>query len=37
MVPYVNAVVVVCGVCLLKECAGARLTATLMLGVDEVW
>ena len=44
MVPYVDAVVaVMCvllfvlHVCLLRECDGARLTAMLVLGMDEVW
>ena len=46
MVPYVYAVVavtVMCvllfvlHVCLLRECDGARLTAMLMWGMDEVW
>ena len=46
MVPYVDAVVdmtvmpvllFVLQVCLLKECDGARLTAMLVWGIDEVW
>ena len=34
MVPYVNAVV--CVACVYAECEGARLTAMLVWGVDEV-
>ena len=46
VVPYVNAVVAVTvmrvllfvlHVCLLRECNGARLTAMLLWGLDEVW
>ena len=46
MVLYVDAVVVVTvmcvllfvlHVCLLRECGGARLTAMLEWGMDEVW
>ena len=44
MVPYVDAVVTVMRVllfvlhvCLLRECAGARLTPILVCGMDEVW
>ena len=46
MVPYVYAVVavtVMCvplfvlHVCMLRECDGARLTAMLVRGMDEVW
>ena len=46
MVPYgdaVFAVTVMCvllfvlHVCLLRECDGARLTAMLVCGMDEVW
>ena len=46
MIPYVDAVIavtVMCvllfvlNVCLLRECDGARLTAMLVWGMDEVW
>ena len=43
MVPYVVAMTVmhvllfVLHVCLLRECDGARLTAMLVWGMDEVW
>ena len=46
MVPYVDAVVdvnmmcvllFVLHVCLLRECDGARLTAMLVWGMDEMW
>ena len=46
MVPYVDAVVavtVMCGllfvlhVCMLRECEGAKVTAMLVWGMDEVW
>ena len=46
MVPYVDAVVdvtvmrvllVVLHVCMLRECEGARVTAMLVWGMDEVW
>ena len=46
MVPYVNAMVAVTvmrvllfvlHVCMLRECDGARLTAMLAWGIDEVW
>ena len=46
MVPYVYAVVAVTlmrvllfvlHVCMLKKCEGARLTAMLMWGMDELW
>ena len=46
MVPYVDpvvAVTVMCvllfalRVCMLRECEGARVTAMLVLGMDEVW
>ena len=43
MVAYVDAVVavtvirVLLYVCLLRECDGARLTAMLLWGMDEVW
>ena len=45
MAPHVDAVVVltvmhvlfVLHVCLLRECDGARLTAMLVWGMDEVW
>ena len=46
MVPYVDVVVAVTvmrvllfvlHVCLLRECAGARLTAMLVWGMDDVW
>ena len=46
MVPYVDEVVAVTvmrvllfvlHVCLLRECAGVRLTAMLVWGMDEVW
>ena len=46
MVPYVDAVVAVTvmrvllfvlHVCMLRECEGSRLTAMLVLGMDQVW
>ena len=46
MVPYVDmvdAVTVMCvllfvlHVCILRECEGARVTAVLVWGIDEVW
>ena len=46
MVPYLDAVVAVTvmrvllfvlHVCMLRECDGARLTAMLVWGMDEVW
>ena len=46
MVPYVDTVVAVTvmrvllfvlHVCLLRECDGAKLTAILVCGMDEVW
>ena len=43
MVPYVNAMVavsvmrVLLHVCMMRECRGARLTAMLVWGMDEVW
>ena len=37
MVPYVDAVVAVMRVCMLRECEGARVTAILVWGMDEVW
>ena len=46
MVPYVDAVVSVTvmrvmlsvlHVCMLRECDGARVTAMLVCGMDEVW
>ena len=43
VVPYVDAVTVmrvllfVLHVCMLRECNGARLTAMLVWGMDEVW
>ena len=42
VVPYVDAVVVICvlfvlHVCLLRGCDGARVTAMLLWGMDEMW
>ena len=45
MVPYVDAVFVtvmpvllfVLHVCMLRDCEGARVTAILVWGLDEVW
>ena len=46
MVPYVNAVVAVTvmivllfvlHVCMLRECEGARVTAMVVWGLEEVW